>query len=191
MSQPPDDDRTGRENDPEQPPPWPASPPGGHGDSAYPYAPQPWGPDPEAPSPSPAPQDYSSSAYGTGGYPPGPRYEQPGYDQPGHDQAGYHAYGQASGYGLPPARSAEQSSVRTQGTVALVLNIVSALACCNVLGIVGAVLAGISLGKVDQDLPHAKNLIKWSWVLLGTGVALAFALVAFLLLAGFAGVWGY
>ena len=182
MSQPPDDDRSDREQDPQQPS-WSDGSERRDVEGEYPYAPQPWGaPDPQSSPPPPhrsgeswpTQPDHSSSAYGTGGY----GYPQPGYPPPG-------------GYGVPP-RHPEQSSLRTQGIVSLVLNILSVFTCCNIFGIAGAVLAGISLGKIDQDLPHAKNLIRWSWVLLGAGLALVvLAAVAYIALFAVSGAIGF
>jgi hypothetical protein len=106
---------------------------------------------------------------GYGGYTGGPG----GGGYTGGYAGGYPAPQPHGYYGTPSPASPEQSSTRTQGILSLILNIVSVLFCCNIFGIVGAVLAGIALGRVDNDLPSARNLIKWSWILLGGGLALA------------------
>jgi hypothetical protein len=118
------------------------------------------------PPAQPAQQQPMPGGYtgGYGGYTGGPGGGYPG---------GYPATQPQGYYGAPRPTSPEQSSTRTQGILALILNIVSVLFCCNLFGIVGAVLAGIALGRVDNDLPSARNLIKWSWILLGGGLALA------------------
>jgi hypothetical protein len=173
--------------------------------SRYPYAPQTWGPveppvqaqqapqpqpEPAQPQPQPAQPPYGSPAQ-PGGYPPGSAVQgygpgTGGYGPPPGYGTGY-AGGYAGGSAGPGYRTAtpEQASTRTQAILALVLNIVSVLLCGNIFGIVGAVLSGIALGKIDADLPQARTLLRWGWILLAGGLALTvLAVLGIFFLAG-------
>jgi hypothetical protein len=72
-----------------------------------------------------------------------------------------------------PARSPEASSTRTQAIIAMTLNIVSVLFCCAPLGIAGAIVAGIGIGRADTDVASAKRLVAWGWGLLIASAVLA------------------
>jgi hypothetical protein len=72
-----------------------------------------------------------------------------------------------------PARSPEASSTRTQAIIAMTLNIVSVLFCCAPLGIAGAIVAGIGIGRSDTDVASAKRLVAWGWGLLIASAVLA------------------
>ncbi|NUR92017.1 MAG: hypothetical protein HOY71_48770 [Nonomuraea sp.] len=61
---------------------------------------------------------------------------------------------------------------RSTAIVALILNCVSIPGCCNVLSIPGAILAGLALSRAERDPAGARNLLRWSWVLYGVGLAL-------------------
>ena len=65
------------------------------------------------------------------------------------------------------------SSLRSQAIVALVLNACSVLFCSNLVGIAGAICAGVAIGKVNLDLAAGRKLVRWAWGLLAGGIALA------------------
>lgn len=207
MSQPPSGDAPDRSGDRR-----PGDPP------SYPYPPGPWQAPEEATRPIPSepsnPSNPSgtasgspeSPAHGTGGYPPPPGYPpgQPGYPSgqqgypapPPSPPPGYpggYSGGYTGGY-TGAGTSPEQQSVRTQAVVSLVLNVLSLLAMANVFGIAGGILAGVALGRVDTDLGSARNLVRWSWIVLVGGLALlllaVLAVVAFLFIGGFAAMSG-
>jgi len=145
-----------------------------------------------------------------------PDYAQPGYGQPDYAQPGYtpapapaygepsgytdHGYGQGygqgygeppygQGYGAPPPRNVE--GVRTHGIVALVISITLALSCfVSPGGIVGTILSGIALGKVDTDPQGAGNLLKWTWISVGVNIALLALGMTFFVVAGINGAFG-
>ncbi|MFI6482334.1 hypothetical protein ACIBH1_30690 [Nonomuraea sp. NPDC050663] len=78
-----------------------------------------------------------------------------------------------SGHGhLPPAVQRTVENTRTQAIVALAVNFISVASCCNVFGLVGGILAWRALSKATTDLPGAKSLTKWSWIVFGTGFAI-------------------
>lgn len=188
MSQPPSGDvpdRSGDRRSTDPADPWREPARGADGPTdrpSYPYPPGPWqapqeGSTRPVPSGADAPPAGAppSAAHGTGGYPPQPGYPvPPPYPPPGYPGGAGSGYtGGYTGVGSSP----EQQSTRTQAVVSLVLNILSVLACANVLGIVGAILAGVALGRLDTDLPSARNLVRWSWILLVGGLVLLLLVV--------------
>ncbi|WP_157549406.1 hypothetical protein [Nonomuraea candida] len=94
------------------------------------------------------------------GYPYQP-YGAPYGDQP-PPQYGY-------GYGPPPPRPGNSSA---NAIVALVLNCLAVVSCCNLLGIPGAILAGLAIGRSATQPESARTMVIWSWVLFGVGFVL-------------------
>ena len=179
----------------EQSPPSPQDAPWGPpaGAQPAPYG-QPGYPQPGYPQPG-----YPQPGYPQPGYPQ-PGYPQPGYSQPGYatptpppqppspplqNPQGYPAFQgdppyPAAGFGpgWAPSRSAEASSLRTQAIVALVIHLVSFVFCfLNLLGIAGAICAGVAMSKADTDLSRARTLVRWSWGLLAAAAALGIAAI--------------
>ncbi|RJL33142.1 hypothetical protein D5H75_09830 [Bailinhaonella thermotolerans] len=72
--------------------------------------------------------------------------------------------------------------LRTQAVTALVLHLVSLVACCNVLGVPGAVLAGLALRRAGTTPRAARRLLLGCWALLGLGAL--FVLAGITVLAG-------
>ncbi len=86
------------------------------------------------------------------------------------------------GYGYPPPP--RSSGPNANAIVALVLNLVAIVSCCNLLAIPGAVLAGLSL-RASTEPGTARTMVIWSWVLFGLGFVLTIGTFLFL------GVNGY
>ncbi|MFC4013176.1 DUF4190 domain-containing protein [Nonomuraea purpurea] len=95
------------------------------------------------------------------GYPYQP-YGAPYGEQP-PPQYGY-------GYGYQPPRDAGPNA---GAIVSLVLNLVALVSCCNVLGLPGAILAGMALSRARTQPQSARTMVIWSWVLFGLGFVLA------------------
>jgi len=112
--------------------------------------------------------------------PPGDYPYQP-YGAPYGQQPPPH-YGQGpGGYGpLPPPRSSGPSA---NAIVALVLNLVAIVGCCNILAIPGAILAGLSMSS-SSDPGRARTFVIGSWVLFGLGFVLTIGTFLFLGLTG-------
>jgi hypothetical protein len=147
--------------------------------------PQAWG--------SPAPPPPAPPAYGP---------QQPGYgpQQPppyGSQQPGYGP--QQPVYGSPPppygaapyrTETPEQSSLRTQAIVSLVINVIVVLSTCFAAlpSIGGAITAGIAIGQVGSDPDNARKLVKWSWgLLIATIVLGVLVVVGFIVLVALIG----
>ena len=131
---------------------------------------------PPLPGYQPAYEPPPAPSYGTP--PPPPSYGTP----PPPPVYGIPAQPPSYGYAPPPmpygsswmpARSPEASSTRTQAIIAMTLNIVSVLFCCAPLGIAGAIVAGIGIGRADTDVASAKRLVAWGWGLLIASAVLA------------------
>jgi hypothetical protein len=105
-----------------------------------------------------------------GGYPYEPYGAEYGERPPPH-------YGH--GYGHPPPPGPNVGAI-----VSLVLNLLAIVSCCNILGIPGAILAGLAL-RAGTGPGTARSLVIWSWVLLGTGFVLAIGTFLFLGLNGY------
>ncbi|GAA1739954.1 hypothetical protein [Nonomuraea bangladeshensis] len=107
-------------------------------------------------------------------------------DPPGYPYQPYGApYGEQSppGYGYPPPPRNEGPSANA--IVSLVLNLLALVSCCNVLGLPGAILAGLALGRAGSDPRAARSMVMWSWVLFGLGFVLMIGLFLFLGLNGY------
>ncbi|MEU6714879.1 DUF4190 domain-containing protein [Nonomuraea sp. NPDC046802] len=94
------------------------------------------------------------------GYPYQP-YGAPYGEQP-PPQYGY-------GYGYQPPRD---DGPNAGAIVSLVLNLVALVSCCNVLGLPGAILAGMALSRARTRPQTARTMVIWSWVLFGLGFVL-------------------
>jgi hypothetical protein len=103
------------------------------------------------------------------GYPYQP-YGAP-YGQQPPPQYGY-------GYGYPPPPRNEGPSANA--IVSLVLNLLSIVSCCNILGIGGAILAGLALSKARTEPRSARTMVLWSWILFGLGFVLTVGTFLFL-----------
>ncbi|MEV4223685.1 hypothetical protein [Nonomuraea sp. NPDC049725] len=90
-------------------------------------------------------------------------------------------YGYGYGYGYPPPPRNQPSA---NAIVSLVLNLLAVVSCCNLLGIPGAILAGLSM-RASASPESARSMVVWSWVLFGAGFVLTVGLFVFL------GVNGY
>ncbi|WP_219461866.1 hypothetical protein [Nonomuraea rhizosphaerae] len=110
-----------------------------------------------------------------GGYPYQP-YGAPYGQQPPPD------YGYGYGYGYPPPPRSE--GPRATAIVALVLNLLATVSCCNILAIPGAVCAGMALSRASTQETSARSLLVWSWILFGAGFALSFVVFMVLGLNG-------
>ncbi|MEV1173655.1 hypothetical protein [Nonomuraea sp. NPDC049784] len=109
-------------------------------------------------------------------------------DQSGYPYQPYGAsYGEQPppqyGYGYPPPPRNDGPSANA--IVSLVLNLLALVSCCNVLGLPGAILAGLALGRARTEPQTARTMVIWSWVLFGVGFVLAAAVFLFLGLAGY------
>jgi hypothetical protein len=125
---------------------------------------------PDPPQP-PAPPHYppgqypttpsQGPAYPSGQY-PGPQYPGPQY--PGSQYPGY-------GY---PGYGPVADSPRGQAIAALVVNILLVMCTCffGLPSIAGLIVAAIAIGTSDSDPQQARTLLKWSWGLAITTVAL-------------------
>jgi hypothetical protein len=89
------------------------------------------------------------------------------------------------GYAPPPygggyqPLTPEQSSLKSQATVALVVNAIAVVITCfgALPSIGGCITAGIALGQVQTDPANARRLVRWSWGLLIGSVALILLVV--------------
>lgn len=105
---------------------------------------------------------------GYGGTPPGwqdPYGGQGWADAPypgAQPPPGYHPYA----YGPPGVRPTSNAST----TACLVCNIASVLLCCGILGIPGAIVAAIAMGRVDSDPASARKLTIAGWILFGLSI---------------------
>ncbi|MFI6602288.1 hypothetical protein ACIBHX_39065 [Nonomuraea sp. NPDC050536] len=87
-------------------------------------------------------------------------------------------------WGHPPPRP-EADKARANAIVALVLNCLAIPSCCNLLAIPGAIMAGLALGRVNNDTAGARRMLVWSWVLFGLGFAVSIGVFLFLGLNGY------
>lgn len=142
---------------PAPPPAQPTPPSSPYDRPAYGQQPPAYGQQPPAGQPPYAPPAYGQQQ------PYGQQPAQP-YGQPGYGQTGY-----AAPY--KPPRSPEQRSLSTKAIVWLVLNLVTLLMCCNVVGIVGAIFAGQALSEIDRNPARAEVLVRRSWISFVIGLA--------------------
>jgi hypothetical protein len=91
-------------------------------------------------------------------------------------------YGYGYGYGPPPRPRAEGPTANA--IVSLILNLLALVSCCNVLGLPGAILAGLGLSRASEQPEAARSMVMWSWVLFGLGFVLEIGLFLFLGLNG-------
>ncbi|MBG0814754.1 hypothetical protein [Planomonospora sp. ID82291] len=135
-------------------------------------------------------RDHGAPTYGSPGHDPGygaPAYgpgHDPGYGAStydlGHGAQGYGTPAYDPGYGTPgygdpygarPHRNVD--GVRTHAIVALVVSITLAMSCFVSLGgLLGAILSGIALGKVETDTSYARKLLTWTWIGIGANIGL-------------------
>ncbi|MFD0469536.1 hypothetical protein ACFQ0B_15405 [Nonomuraea thailandensis] len=52
------------------------------------------------------------------------------------------------------------------------LNLFALVSCCNILGIPGAILAGLAISRSATEPESARTMVIWSWVLFGLGFVL-------------------
>lgn len=113
-----------------------------------------------------------------------------------HDPAGgypYQPYGAPYGqqpppgygydYGRPPPPRSD--GPKANAIVALILNLLAIVSCCNVLAIPGAVLAGVALNKAPFEPQRARAMLVWSWVLFALGFFLTLGVFLTLGFSGF------
>ncbi|MFI7134454.1 hypothetical protein ACIBQ1_52930 [Nonomuraea sp. NPDC050153] len=110
-------------------------------------------------------------------------------DPPGHPYQPYGAsYGEQPppqhgyGYGYPPPPQNDGPSANA--IVSLVLNLLALVSCCNLLGLPGAILAGLALGKARAEPRSARTMVIWSWIMFGLGFVLSIGVLLFLGLTG-------
>ncbi|MFA1543427.1 hypothetical protein [Actinomadura monticuli] len=111
---------------------------------------------------------------GYGGTPPG--WQDPyggqnpygGQGWSGTPYSGGQPPGYPYGYGPPgvPVRPTSNAST----TACLVCNIASVLLCCGILGIPGAIVSAIAMGRVQSDPESARKLTIAGWVLFGLSI---------------------
>jgi hypothetical protein len=121
-------------------------------------------------------QDPYGSQQGWGGSP------YPGAPQP---QPQPQPLGYGYGYGPPGVPVRQRSSGST--TACLVCNIASVLLCCGILGIPGAIVSALAMGRVHTDPESARKLTIAGWILFAlsiiSGIVLAVIYVVVMLQA--------
>lgn len=143
---------------------------------------------PQGPSPYDQPSPWSTPPAGPSSAPPGsgpdapppPDGQQyggppPQYGQQPHGQQPYAA--QPYGYGP----SSEATQVRSSATLWLILNIAGVILwgwlLGGLLGIVGAIFAGLALGQAQTDTPGAARRVRLAKIFFWVGLGLAIAVV--------------
>jgi hypothetical protein len=112
---------------------------------------------------------------GYGGNPPGWNDPYGGQGWSGSPYPGSPAPPPGYAYGPPgvPVRPTSNAST----TACLVCNIASVLLCCGILGIPGAIVSAIAMGRVHNDPESARKLTIAGWVLFAlsivSGIAIA------------------
>ncbi|MFB4312086.1 hypothetical protein [Actinomadura sp. GTD37] len=106
---------------------------------------------------------------GYGGTPPGWQdpYGGQGWNQPPYSGA-QPPPGYPYAYGPPGVPVRPTSSAST--TACLVCNIASVLLCCGVLGIPGAIVSAIAMGRVHTDPESARKLTIAGWILFALSI---------------------
>lgn len=130
--------------------------------------------------PPPAPPYGSAPDADPGQLPYGPQYGSappPPYGSPQYGSAPPPAYG-APPY---PTGTPEQSALRTQAIVSLVINALVVLFSCFAAlpSIGGAITAGIAIGQAQSDPENARRLVRWSWGLLIASIVIGILIVVF------------
>ncbi|WP_327089080.1 hypothetical protein OIE66_00210 [Nonomuraea sp. NBC_01738] len=87
-------------------------------------------------------------------------------------------------YGHPSPYDGASDRVKTHAIVALVMNLVAVVSCCNVLGLPGAGLSWLALRCSGDNPGKARRLLVWAWVVFGSGFALSVSLFLYLGLTG-------
>ena len=142
---------------------------------------RPTGPDPTNPWATPAPRDEPTSPlpYGQGdAAPPPPSYAPQPYGAPQPPQP----YGAPQQYGAPApgtgyAPNPDSAAARSSATLWLILNILSVLFCSNLPGIVGAIFAGLALGRAEVDPADARRKVRTSKIWFFAGLVLALVVI--------------
>ena len=100
--------------------------------------------------------------------------------------SGYGGYGggywSGGGYGPPDPR------IKSQATLAFVMNIVACLVCCGVASLPGLIVGGIAMSKAETEPESARNLTRWAWICLGITVGLAVVGMVVVVILGVTGV---
>ncbi|SDL20051.1 hypothetical protein SAMN05421874_117113 [Nonomuraea maritima] len=86
------------------------------------------------------------------------------------------------GYGPPPPP--RDGGPTAQAIVALVLNLLSVVGCCNIFGVGGAVLAVLALQRATTQPQTARGLLVGSWAIFGLGLLVMATLFVFLGVTG-------
>lgn len=86
------------------------------------------------------------------------------------------------GFGPPPPPRDE--GPMAQAIVAVVLNLLSVVGCCNIFGIGGATLAVMALRKAGTQPQAARGLLIGSWTVFGVGLLMMFTLFVILGVTG-------
>lgn len=93
---------------------------------------------------------------------------------------GYGGYGYG-GYVPPDPR------IKSQATLAFVMNIIACLLCCGVASLPGLIVGGIAMSKAEIEPETARNLTKWAWICLGITVGLAVVGMVVVIILGVTG----
>ncbi|MEU5994596.1 hypothetical protein ABZ806_36955 [Spirillospora sp. NPDC047418] len=122
---------------------------------------------------------------GYGGNPPG--WQDPYGSQQGWGGSPYPGAPQPPGYAYgPPGVPVRQASSGAT-TACLVCNIASVLLCCGILGIPGAIVSALAMGRVHTDPESARKLTIAGWILFAlsiiSGIVLAVIYVVVMLQA--------
>lgn len=131
-------------------------------------------------SPPAAPRPTGSSPYDAQPFaqPYGqqPYAQQPNPQQPSSAQYAQQPYG--GPYGAGHAPNPDSASARSSATLWLILNIVSVLVCLNLVGgIVGAIYAGLALGRAEADPADARRKARLAMIWFFAGLLLTVLLI--------------
>ena len=124
------------------------------------------------------------------GAPVRPARTGPSTGQPPHGRSrrtGSRPTGSRRPYQQP--ETPEQSSLRTQAIVSLVINVLVVVSTCFTAlpSIGGAITAGIALGQVGSDPDNARRLVRWSWGLLIASVVIGILIFVAVIVIAFVG----
>jgi hypothetical protein len=153
--------------------------------------------DPAGPKPFPSDYPYGSPA------PDSPALlSEPGSGSAQGDRptSGPAVYGTPPPYGRPPVppppyavvhgqvpgfaqRSPEQAAVRSQAIAAVIVGVLLAMPCFNVLTVPAVIIAAIALGQVGSNLVSARRLtrVAWVWIAVTTVLYVAFMIFSVML----------
>jgi Na+/proline symporter len=125
---------------------------------------------------------------GYGGTPPG--WQDP-YGPQSYGGSPYPGAPQPSGYAYgPPGVPVRQPSSGST-TACLVCNIASVLLCCGILGIPGAIVSAIAMGRVHTDPESARKLTIAGWILFGLSMVCGIIIAVIYLLVVISSDSGY